>query len=150
MKLKLIRYSSGLESTLGLLFVDDEFSCYTLEDQANARKIMHETRIPAGSYKITLRTEGGFHANYLKKFKNIHKGMLWIRNVPGFEYILIHVGNTDLDSSGCILVGDSATQNITGRGSIASSVNAYIRFYPIVAAALISGEDVTIEIVDLA
>jgi hypothetical protein len=146
MKLELLRYSTGKESTLGLLYLDDKFVCFTIEDQKNDKKVMHKTRIPEGEYEIKLRTVGGFHANYSKQFKDIHKGMLWLQDVPGFEYILIHVGNTDNDSSGCILVGNGATENVVGRGSVTDSVKAYRRIYPVIAAAILKGETVTIEV----
>jgi len=158
-ELKLIRFSSGKESTLGLLFrtgadakgVTHEFLCYTLEDEYRETKKMHETRIPAGKYRITLRKEGGFHAKTLAKYgAGFHKGMLWLRDVPGFEYILIHTGNDDTHSSGCILVGNSSEQNITKRGFIGASGDAYARIYPPIAAALEAGQDVSISIVDLA
>ena len=48
------RYSDGGKSTLGLLFIDDIFNGYTLEDQRRDVKVMHETRIPAGRYEIWL------------------------------------------------------------------------------------------------
>lgn len=146
MNIQLLRYSTGNESTLGLLFINGKFACYTLEDQFQAKKVMHETRIPEGRYEITLRKEGTFHTKYSKSFSGIHKGMLWIRNIPGFEYVLIHVGNTDNDTSGCILVGNICTQNILGRGSIAESTVAYKRIYPVIASALEAGEKVFIEI----
>lgn len=149
MKLTLRRYSSSDESTLGLLSDDlCNFLAYTLEDEYRTKKVMGETRIPAGTYKITLRKEGGFDSRYSKKFPDIHKGMLWIRGIPNFEYVLIHIGNTDDDTAGCVLVGDSATQNITARGSIGSSTNAYKRLYPAIAGAIEKGEPVTIEILD--
>ena len=98
MKLEVLRFSSGADSTSGLLFDvtrGREFLCYTLEDQYQTKKIMQETRIPAGSYKIKYRKEGGFHKKYTKRYPDIHRGMLHVTNVPNFKWILIHTGNTD-------------------------------------------------------
>lgn len=147
MKLEVLRFSSQKESTLGLLFdVTDgrEFMAYTLEDEHRDVKVMHETRIPAGTYPITLRTVGGFHSKYAKRFGELHKGMLWLRDVPNFEYILIHAGNNDDDTSGCLLVGDTQTQNVKSDGFVGSSVNAYKRIYKPIADAIERGEQVTI------
>ena len=116
MKLEVLRFSSQKDSTNGLLFdVTDKrkFLAYTLEDEARDEKIKGETRIPAGTYKVTLRTVGGYHARYTKKYGSFHKGMLWVREVPGFEYILIHTGNTDEHTMGCLLVGDTQQQNVS-------------------------------------
>ena len=147
MKLEVIRYHTSDDYTLGMLLDVTEgrkFLCYTLEDEYREEKVMHETRIPAGTYKITLRTVGGFHGRYEKKYGSMHKGMLWVRDVPGFEYILIHTGNTDEHTSGCLLVGNSSDY----KGFIGSSVNAYKRVYPGIADALESGEDVEITYTD--
>lgn len=148
MELTVLRYSSGDEATLGLLFEGDAFLCYTLEDEAREVKVAGETRIPAGEYEVTLRTVGRKHAKYGRRFASMHRGMLWVRDVPGFEYILIHVGNTDDDTAGCLLLGDSAAQNITSEGSIGSSVSAYRRVYPRIANCLEAGGKVTIRYID--
>jgi hypothetical protein len=152
MELLLLRYSSQEHSTLGALFeVKDgkkNFLCYTLEDEHRDEKVMHETRIPEGTYRVTLRTWGGFHNSYSNRFKSIHKGMLWLRDVPNFEYILLHCGNSDHDTSGCILVGDNSLQNVTQRGSITNSTLAYKRIYPAIAEAIEEGEDVSFTIQD--
>lgn len=135
MKLEVIRYHTSDDYTLGMLLDVTEgrkFLCYTLEDEHREEKVMHETRIPAGTYRITLRTVGGFHGRYEKKYGEMHKGMLWVRDVPGFEYILIHTGNTDEHTSGCLLVGNSSDY----KGFVGSSVNAYKRIYPDIAKAL--------------
>ena len=80
MKLEVLRFSSQSDSTNGLLFNVTEgkrtFLCYTLEDEYREEKIMGETRIPAGTYRITLRKTGGFHGRYLTKYGEMHKGML--------------------------------------------------------------------------
>ena len=148
MKLTLQRIYGGKESTIGVLFIDNVFACFTIEDEFRTVKVKGETRIPSGTYKIILRKEGGKHENYLKKFPQTHKGMLWLQDIPNFQYVLIHIGNTDIDSEGCILIGDSISQNITERGAIAQSANAYARIYPIIANTVIKGEMVTIEIFD--
>ncbi|MCI4669063.1 MAG: DUF5675 family protein [Bacteroidia bacterium] len=150
-QLQVIRYSSGKESTLGMLFNVTEkkkFLAYTIEDEHQEEKVKGDTRIPNGTYEIKLRKEGGFHTRYKKKFKDIHKGMLHIVNVPKFEYILIHVGNTDDDTAGCLLVADGAHQNLTQNGRIESSTRAYERIYPELAKAIEDGKKVGIQYVD--
>ena len=153
MKLEVLRFSSQKDSTNGILFnvtEGREFLCYTLEDEYRDKKIKGETRIPSGTYKITLRTVGGFHGRYEKKYGEMHKGMLWVRDVPNFEYILIHTGNTDEHTAGCLLVGDTQQQNITKSksGFIGASVDAYKRIYPSIASAIERGDDVKISYVD--
>ena len=157
MKLEVQRISSGVDSTNGLLFkVDEEtgkkeFLVYTLEDEYRDEKKVGETRIPAGEYEVVLRTVGGFHARYSKRFPSIHRGMLYILDVPGFDYILIHCGNTDENTSGCLLVGDSQENNqIRKDGFIGQSTNAYKRIYPAIAKELEDGGCVTITYKDIA
>jgi hypothetical protein len=152
MQLEVVRFSSQKDSTLGLLFeVTDEkreFLCYTLEDEHRDDKVMHETRIPAGTYEITLRTVGGFNSRYTDRFADIHKGMLWVRDIPGFEYILIHCGNDDDDTSGCLLLGNTQTENLMSDGFVGSSSVAYKRVYTKVADVLEKGEKVEISYID--
>lgn len=143
MELVLLRQPHAEGTTLGRLYIDGQFVCDTLEDPPQDEKIMHKTRIPYGTYNITLRTVGGFHERYLKRFPDFHKGMLWLRNVPNFEYILIHIGNTADDSSGCILVGQRYNQT-----TIVNSTSTYERVYKIVLEAIEAGEKVTIQIID--
>ena len=151
--LEVLRYSSGVDSTLGLLFINDangrEFLSYTLEDEFREEKVSAETRIPEGTYDIKLRTEGGFHNRYSAKFGTPwHRGMLHVQDVPGFEYILIHTGNTDEHTMGCLLVADSSTQNITKDGFVGASVSAYKRIYPDLAQWLVDGNKLSITYID--
>ncbi len=152
MKLEVLRISSESDSSSGLLFDTTngrKFLCYTLEDEYRNDKVMHETRVPAGTYQIKLRTVGGFHGRYTKKYGGFHKGMLHVQDVPGFEYILIHTGNTDEHTSGCLIIGDSQENNqLKKDGFIGRSTQAYKRVYPAIAEALENGEDVTITYVD--
>ena len=146
MKLHLDRIASDGESTIGILRLDGEADCFTLEDEYRALKVASETRIPAGIYQVRVRTEGGMIKRYRRRFQ-WHKGMLWLQNVPGFKYIYIHVGNTDGDTAGCILVGYAANmKGIAGGMSIGQSVKAYRRLYEAVyAAAEAGGLEITIE-----
>ena len=158
MELEVIRISSGTDSTNGILletiqqgneidgiFKQKKFLAYTLEDEYRSEKVFGETRIPDGRYKLGLRKVGGYHAKYSKRFPHIHVGMLHVLDVPGFEYILIHCGNTDEHTAGCLLVGDSQENNqITKDGFIGKSTQAYKRIYPRIAEAIDCGEEVTI------
>lgn len=144
MNLKVIRYNSQGDFTQGLLTIDGKFQCYTLEDEQRVQKVYSETAIPLGRYQVKLRTVGKFHEQYKKKFAIFHVGMLHVTNVPGFEYILIHIGNTDDDTAGCLLVGRSTSEN-----SIAESTIAYEAMYKKVIDAFDKGEDVWIEYVNL-
>lgn len=135
------RYKHEKEFTIGRLYIDGQFECYTLEDQYQAVKVMHETRIPEGKYKVELRTFGGHHEQYKHKFPE-HKGMLWVKDVPGFKDILIHIGNSDGDTSGCLLVGCSVDDV---QGKLFNSTEAYKRFYRKVLPEIEAGKEVFIK-----
>lgn len=151
MLVQIERFAAGPDMTLGALYVQGRFRCFTLEDQPQAgAKVPGETRIPAGIYDVKLRTEGGFHQRYANhpRIGNVHKGMLWLQHVKGFEWILIHCGNSDDDTAGCILVGRDALTEPGGEGRLGRSVDAYMDIYPEIAAALLEDRNVTVEIID--
>ena len=146
MKLQVVRTQFGTDATNGLLFIDGIFECYTLEDQYQAVKVMHETCIPEGTYDIEFRKTGGFHAKYSERYKNAHYGMLHVQDVPNFTYILIHTGNTDEHTSGCLIVGETQQDlEVSKDGFIGSSTLAYKKMYAKVAGQLLQGKKVTIE-----
>ena len=150
MNLEVLRFSSQKHDTLGLLFdITDgrKLLCFTLEDEDRDEKVMHETRIPAGTYKLKLRKWGGFHGRYARRFQDIHRGMIEILDVPNFKHILIHCGNDENDTSGCLLLGSTQTENITSTGFVGSSSVAYQRVYPQIAEA-IEKEECTITYTD--
>lgn len=154
MKYEVLRISSGKDSTSGMLFEVDNntrtFLAYTLEDEQRDVKVWGETRIPAGTYKLKLRKEGGFHTRYLGKYGDtFHKGMIHVQDVPGFEYILWHTGNTDEHTAGCLILGNTQTNNrIAKDGFIGSSVDAYKFVYPRVSAAIEANTDVEVTYID--
>ena len=147
MKLQVIRTQFGQDATNGMLFVDGLFECYTLEDQYQAVKVMHETCIPEGTYDIKFRTVGGFHTKYKAKYGKAHHGMLHLQPDPkGFKYILIHAGNTDEHTSGCLIVGETQQDlDLSDDGFIGHSGKAYSKLYDKVAKQLLQGKKVSIE-----
>lgn len=100
MKLKLQRMTFTEASTIGTLFVDGKQECYTLEDVVRKEKVFGKTAIPAGTYKIQITFSPRFQRN-----------LPLLSNVPGFDGIRIHPGNTAEDTDGCLLVGTSFGPN---------------------------------------
>jgi len=146
MKLQVVRTQFGTDATNGILLVNNVFEAYTLEDQYQAVKVMHETCIPEGTYDIKFRTTGGFHTKYKERYGNSHYGMLHLQDVPNFTYILIHAGNTDEHTSGCLIVGETQQDlDISDDGFIGHSGKAYSKLYNKVAKELLLGKEVSIE-----
>ena len=98
MNIKVKRLHRTENSTIGELFIDGKFECYTLEDKEREVKIKCETAIPKGTYKVII--------NYSNRLK---KQMPLLLNVPGFEGVRIHAGNSNHDTEGCLLVGQART-----------------------------------------
>lgn len=102
MELYLSRFASDDKKTVGRLFVDGRFECFTLEDPVRALgpegqgKIPGRTAIPAGRYEVVAQDSPRYG-----------KGTLTLKDVPHFSYIRIHAGNTHKDTDGCLLVGET-------------------------------------------
>ena len=131
MKLELKRFHHGEEDTLGLLFVDGKFFCFVLEDEYREPKVFAETRIPEGRYSLGLRFSPKFSPRY-------GHSMIFLRSVPGFEpnTILIHRGNSESDTAGCLLVANAVHYNPGGKSQVLQSGVAYERLYPVVSKAI--------------
>ncbi len=161
MKLILERIASDEESTLGKLYLEDVFGggraflCYVCEDEFRKQKVPGETRIPATGpgkpYRLGLKPIGSsrFDAPYQAKFgRAFHKGMIQLLDVPGFTEILIHIGNTQGDTAGCLLLGTGWARDGGGHYMVTNSTAAYRRVYPMIGEA-IPCEIVTLSIIDL-
>jgi len=152
MKLVSLRTSPGKESTLGQFYIDGQAECFTLEDQFQTKKVRGETRVPEGIYEVVLRTEvTPMTQRYRKKYPwfTYH---LWIKDVPKFEYVYIHAGNTDDHTDGCLLLGDSLINNQVQVGNVkdgflGNSGQAFERVYKAIHNVIKNtDEKVTIEI----
>lgn len=95
MKIRLLRSVLWRDVTLGQLYIDGRYVCDTMEHPARTEKILRITGIPYGTYEVVV--------NWSPKFK---RRLPLIKNVPDFEGIRIHRGNTLRDTTGCILVGE--------------------------------------------
>lgn len=147
MHIEILRYAHGTDSTLGLLLVDGAFTCYTCEDERRHTKVPGQTRIPEGRYNLVLRHAGAMNERYGRRFAEIgHAGMLWLLDVPGFEWVYIHVGNTEADTDGCILVGEDAVRGKDGGGTLLRSVGAYMHLYQQVLRVTERKEPVTVSV----
>jgi hypothetical protein len=91
-------------SVIGELLVNGVWECFTLEDVERPVKIKGETAIPKGTYRIII--------NESNRFKRLLPLLL---DVPGFEGVRIHSGNTNHDTEGCILVGQTRNKNYIGQ-----------------------------------
>tara|TARA_Y100000004_G_scaffold178674_1_gene221477 strand:- start:25 stop:612 length:588 start_codon:yes stop_codon:yes gene_type:complete len=150
MKLTVVRHQFGTDATCGILYINGVFECYTLEDQYQEVKQMHETCIDDGLYEIKFKKWGGFHNKYKERYGADHYGMLHIQNVPNFSDILIHTGNTDEHTSGCLLLGETQQDLDMGKdGFIGASKNAYLKAYKKIAKELLIGTKVTIEYINI-
>lgn len=134
MKLLLERRYKKPGYTVGRLYMDGVFLCDTLEDRvrdlSREKKIAGKTAIPAGCYEVIV--------NISPKFKRKLPRLL---NVPGFEGILIHRGNTPEDTAGCILVGENKAV-----GKVLNSTPYEVRLTEMIERAQTAGESITIEI----
>lgn len=153
MELRLNRRYKGPKYTIGNLYIDDIYFCDTLEDvdrgitsstsleYISRKKVYGQTAIPTGTYKVNLNVVS-------PKFKDRSWAKPYggkvprLMNVPGFEGVLIHPGNTDSDTSGCILVGKN-----TVVGKVTESTITFNGLMKKLLEAKAKGESIQINIV---
>lgn len=140
---------------IGHLYIDGKFFCDTLEDVSRGlnskmtlkeilkRKIKGLTAIPVGVYGILMNVVS---PKYSKKkfFYNLCRGrMPRLSNVPGYDGVLMHTGNTSKDTDGCILVGYNKV-----KGGLVNSTEAFVKLYNILKEAQENHEGIYIRIVE--
>ena len=130
---KRVEYSTTY--TIGKLYINKVFQCWTLEDKVREHgiKIPNKTAIPEGTYKVII--------NYSNKFK---KQLPLLLDVPLFEGIRIHSGNKSKDTEGCILVGTVWT----GGDWIGESKKAFNNLFTLIQDSIKNNNSVTIKIIN--
>lgn len=108
MQIQVFRKTLTARSTIGEMHVDGQFECYTLEDCVRPVKIKGMTAIPAGSYEVVI--------NFSERFQRLLPLLL---NVPNFDGVRIHAGNTAADTEGCVLVGQTQEVDFIGKSRAA-------------------------------
>ena len=130
MKIEVVREYGTVGYTRGFMMINGLFECHTLEDEVHEVKIPGETAIPPGVYKVIISFSNRFQCD-----------MPLLLNVPNFEGIRIHPGNTAADTHGCILVGSSKSE----KGLLASRI-AYDKLYSKILAEWSAHEDIWVKI----
>lgn len=154
MKLKLIRKAKRTTYTIGDLYVNGKKFCETVEDTDRGlnnrmsladlirQKVYGQTAIPTGTYEVLMSVCSPSYSQKPKWKEYCGGFMPRLKNVPAWDGVLIHAGNTDKDTYGCILVGENKVV-----GKVINSEATFKRLYPILKDAYKRGEKITIEIV---
>lgn len=138
--------------TIGQLYVDGKYFCNTIEDkdrnlyqgmsedEIRRIKVYGETAIPYGRYRISMHRKSPKYSKK-KAYAKCEGYVPYLRNVPGFDGILIHIGNWASDSCGCILVGENKV-----KGGVVNSTVWFWKLYDMMKAADEKGEEIWITI----
>lgn len=154
MKILIDRKWKKNEYTIGKLYVDSVFFSNTLEDkdrgltssmsleEIKKEKKAGETAIPTGTYKIRMDISSLRFSKSNWYIKNCNGArMPRLKDVPGYDGVLIHCGNTAKDTEGCILVGKNDV-----KGMVTKSKDYFLKLYNIMYAAYKKGENIEITI----
>lgn len=135
------------------LYIDGKWFCNCLEDadrgldnsmsedMIRTLKKPSITAIPRGTYEITLDVISPKYSK-VQFYKDVCNGKVpRLKNVKGFDGILIHAGNTDKDSSGCLLVGQNKV-----KGQVVNSKETFKQLYNLLQDGKSRGEKIVIKI----
>jgi len=136
------RYPSEDDWTLSEFSINGVLQGFGVEDEHRDKKVHGETRIPNGIYPLGLRHSPKFSKEYYSdeqgylnrtktdRFNKIHE-MIWVLDVPNFQWILWHWGNTDDSTNGCYIVG-SNFHTFSGQKGVSGSRVKYTEVYPLI------------------
>lgn len=119
--IKVERFLHHPDCEIGRVYINGEYFCFSIEDASRTTKIKGETCIPLGVYPLGTRFSPRFSKTY-------NHDMIWVKNVPGFEFILIHWGNTISDTEGCLIIGDKIGV-VNQKDAVLNSRATYLKFY---------------------
>jgi len=149
MKLKSYRFMSQKDFTYSIMMMDGDPAAFILEDEKRAMKVRGETRIPEGVYAIKYRR---ILTPMTEKYRNRFDWFRWhlqLMNVPNFNYVYMHIGNTDEDTDACLLMGDTCDLTPpTDDGFIGESTSCFKRNYLKICDELDLNNPVSIQIYD--
>lgn len=154
MKILIDRKWKKEDYTIGKLYVDNVFFSNTLEDKDRGlssnmsledikkKKKTGETAIPAGTYKVRMDISSPRFSKSNWYVKNCNGArMPRLKDVPGYDGVLIHCGNSAKDTEGCILVGKNDV-----KGMVTKSKDYFLKLYNIMYTAYKKGENIEITI----
>lgn len=129
--------------TIGVLYINGDRFCEILEDPVRDKKMKGKTAIPAGTYVVDMETVSPRFKN--RAWAKPYDGKIpRLLDVPGFEGVLIHPGNTAADTEGCLLPGNNRE-----KGKV---LDSQIRFHQLMKEFLLpahkAGEEIVIEIIN--
>lgn len=152
MNILLQRFSDNKDSTMGLWFHKEEkkFLMFGLEDQYQEKKVMKETRIPAGFYELKIREEETpLTLKHRETYGAWFEYHIEITGIGNFKGVYIHAGNDDDHTDGCPLGGNTLTNHFIQQSKpLASSIDAIRRFYALVYPHLKAGNRAFLEVRD--
>lgn len=150
MELKLDRKYKKSDYTIGKLYVNGEYFCDTLEDsdrglsddmaedEISAVKVKGSTAIPSGTYDVTLDVVSPKYKSRGTQYSTIDYKLPRLLNVKSFSGVLIHIGNTNTDTDGCILVGEN--------NAVGKVLNSTVTFYKLYNKLLEDKDNIKITI----
>lgn len=154
MSITLKRIAKRSTYTIGKIYIDGKYFCDSIEDkdrnitqttpleQIKKVKVASQTAIPTGTYDITMNVISPRFSQKAFYKQNCNGGRVpRLLDVPGFDGVLIHIGNTAKDSAGCILVGKNSQV-----GKVLNSTTTFLNLYKVLDAANKKGEKITITI----
>ncbi|ECP8663481.1 hypothetical protein FU429_09010 [Campylobacter jejuni] len=148
MKVTINRRYTGKTCVIGKFKVlDDEekilFECFSLEEDKEGLESGKDLRIPEGNYNLKRHSPSRFENTLRSITKKDDDEMINVYNneVPASRAILLHWGNTDKDTQGCILLGLTKDNN---NESVGQSRQACKEFYDLMHGKNL--EDIKLEI----